>query len=526
MFTARFLFLVPIFSLAAYCQKPVIFPGGVVNAASYVQGGSDSSIVSIFGTDLAASTETAATVPLPVRLAGTAVTVDGIPAPLFYVSPGQINFQMPFHAIPASQRTGIVVSTTAGVSDPFSSDLPYRFGIFTRDASGCGPGAVLNVKGDGTISVNSPSNSLSPGEYISVFGTGLGAVINWPPDGMPASSSPLAFFSGPYGLHFDFSDYVDNSPFHYVGRAPGLIGVDQVNIQVQDTVREGCAVPLQVEAAPVNISQPVTISIRKGGGACVDPPSAGYGQITWEKTVTTSPSGSTSETDSVSMSLQTSPGKQAPSAPVLEPGVGRFQYDYVGPSCPLPGYGSLDAGAVSVQGPGFGPVQAPLVPLPKTQVNGLKLYQAALPSGAIQPGSFSVNAGGGADVGAFQSTVRIGSPIQVTTSLAGKTLPSDHSLKIDWTGGDPDAWVTCNIVFHGDTYDHFRFDRARASDGTITIGIFGFPGGGFGIAGPVEIILEVTPDLSQPPAFSAPGLSLGGQHLWKYSYRFEGIVTQ
>ena len=42
--------------------------------------------------------------------------------------------------------------------------------------------------------------------------------------------------------------------------------------------------------------------------------------------------------------------------------------------------------------------------------------------------------------------------------------------------------------------------------------------------GPVEIILEVTPDPSQIVAFSAPGLSLGGQHTWKYTYRFEGVT--
>ena len=95
--------------LVAWCQKPIISRGGVVNAASYATGRSEDqsnlngtvieglasgSIASIFGTNLATSTKTATTLPLPRQLGGTSVSVYGIAAPLFYVSPTQINFQM------------------------------------------------------------------------------------------------------------------------------------------------------------------------------------------------------------------------------------------------------------------------------------------------------------------------------------------------------------------------------------------------------------------------------------------------
>ena len=60
-----------------------------------------------------------------------------------------------------------------------------------------------------------------------------------------------------------------------------MVGVDQFNYRIPDTVREGCAVPLQISTSD-GISQPVTVSIRNGGGACVDPPPAAYGQIVWE----------------------------------------------------------------------------------------------------------------------------------------------------------------------------------------------------------------------------------------------------
>jgi hypothetical protein len=152
----------------------------------------------------------------------------------------------------------------------------------------------------------------------------------------------------------------------------------------------------------------------------MDPPSAGYGQITWEKTTTTSAAGAVSETDLMTMSLQASPGKKAPPPATFAEGFGGSGYElYFGPSCRIPGYRSLDAGTVSVQGPGLGPVQASVVPLQTGQVSGLKVYQAALPSGSIRLGTFTVAASGGADTAAFQTSVQIGGGIQVTTPLAG-----------------------------------------------------------------------------------------------------------
>ena len=534
----RQVYLVYLFSpLIAWCQRPMIFPGGVVNTASYqsantssqvgasLQGGS---IVYIFGTNLAVSTETATTVPLPIQLGGTSVTVSGLAAHLFYVSPVQINLQLPTSTANAPRQ--FVVSTAVGASDPYllgPADAS-AFGIFTLDSSGCGPGAVLNVKADGSVSVNLPSDSVSPGDYISVYGTGL-YVSSAPPDGTPAPLTQSVLPSAGGLPLFEFRSqgaYCGSANCSsWSGLAPGLIGVDQVNIQVPPGVREGCAVPLQI--APISASQPVTISIRKGGGPCVNPPSAGYGQITWEKTVTAVSPSSSSETDTMTVSLQASPGKQAPLPPVYtNGGINEGNFTYFGPSCPVAGYRSLGAGVVTAQGGGFGSVQASVMPLQQGQVSGLTVYEAVLPVGAIQPGSFGVSAAGGADVGAFQSSVPIGSGIQVTTPLAGRVFSAKQPLTVNWTGGDPNTWVTFTVLRHDGSLDEYYFVTGRASNGTVTVRPEGPPGLLPGPLGSVEIILEVTPDPSQIPAFSAPGLSLGGQHTWKYTYRFEGVTIQ
>jgi uncharacterized protein (TIGR03437 family) len=517
---------------AAWCQKPVIFPGGFVNAASYAPASSADygGIVSIFGENLAASTASAQAVPLPTKLAGTSVTVDGILAPLFYVSPGQINFQYPSSVnTTAGSAPVIVVSTAAGSSDPYlTAPTPEEsIGIFSTNSTGCGQGAVLNVASDGTVSANSASNSVSPGDYVSIYGTGLEPYYtNLLQDGVPTPLDAPPRVQEGVAADFDFI-LAPYSLASWAGRAPGLIGVDQVNIQIPAGAREGCAVPLRIVTSTV--SQPVTISIHSGGGACSDPPSAGYAQITWEKSITTTALYSTSETDTLTGSLQSSPGKQTPTPPTLTEGIGHITNEQFGPSCAVPGYRSLDAGAITGQVPGMGQIQTSTVPLTPSPISGLTVYQANLPAGTIQPGKFEVSGSGGPDVGAFTSSIQIGSPITIESALPGLVVRNDQPFTVYWSGGDPGTWVALSLVSH-DPYnpiDVIRTDYARTTDGSITMSPAGGPPASMGIpTGPIEIIVRVFPDPSEVQPFSAPGLSLGGVQTWEYTYRFEGAMLQ
>ena len=74
--------------------KPTV--SGVVNGASFSNQPITAGLMgSIFGTNLAFFTLTANSVPLPTTLGGSSIQIDGVAAPLFFVSPGQINFQVP-----------------------------------------------------------------------------------------------------------------------------------------------------------------------------------------------------------------------------------------------------------------------------------------------------------------------------------------------------------------------------------------------------------------------------------------------
>ena len=115
----------------ALAQTPSITPGGIVNSASYATNGvAPGSIVSIFGSNLARQTFLASSVPLPTTLDNVmSVTFNGVPAPLYYVSTGQINVQVPWNL--PSRAVNVVVTTTAGPSTPQSVQvMPAVPGIF------------------------------------------------------------------------------------------------------------------------------------------------------------------------------------------------------------------------------------------------------------------------------------------------------------------------------------------------------------------------------------------------------------
>jgi hypothetical protein len=207
-----------------------------------------------------------------------------------------------------------------------------------------------------------------------------------------------------------------------------------------------------------------------------------------------------------------------------------------GPACAVPGYRTLGAGAVTVQGPSVSSAQAQVVPYQQGQLGGLTAYEATLAAGAVQAGTYTVSASGGADLGAFQSSVNIGPDIDIQTSLAGIDAFSNcQPLTINWTGGDPKSWITLSFVQQApDASGGFQtinaIDRTHTSSGTMTIP-YPFPlvvsnGATKCVtnAHPVTIAIEIDPDPSEIGSFSAAGLSLGGRSTWKFVHTFQATI--
>ena len=240
-----------------------IAPGGIVSSSGFhrplvISPGSDPSL---FGEGLADETIVATTVPLPLELGGVRVELKGIPAPLIFVSPNQINFQTPWE-LQADTKAEVVVRKNGDESLPAKVFISsFNPGIFTTTQTGSGQAAVLIA---GTASVAAPEGSIPGaamrpvkiGEFISIFATGLGAVDNRPTTGDVSPAGPLARTKtnpivtiGGVEAGLTFS-----------GLAPGFVGLYQVNAEIAAGTPVGDAVELVLSSGLVP-SNAVTIAV-------------------------------------------------------------------------------------------------------------------------------------------------------------------------------------------------------------------------------------------------------------------------
>ena len=194
---------------------------------------------------IAAGTAAATAIPLPVSLSDTQVLVNNTPVPLYFVSPGQINLELS-NSLPVSgtadlqilrQSTGQVYG---GAELQLASTDPA---LFTSNQSGSGQVAAINVQ-DG--SVNSPTNPVARGQFISLFGTGIGPVPNAPPDGQAASGAVPASDFPQVLIGANATAFVPAADITYSGLAPGLVGVWQINIMIPSTAPTGSSIPIKL----------------------------------------------------------------------------------------------------------------------------------------------------------------------------------------------------------------------------------------------------------------------------------------
>ncbi|MGH9783013.1 MAG: hypothetical protein ACRD88_02410, partial [Terriglobia bacterium] len=225
---------------------------GIVHAASFLAGAvSPGSILSIFGRNLAPLVQEAPTVPLSVRLAGASVEIGGLPAPLYYVAPGQINAQVPVEL--SGSTASLVVRNGASSSAPVTIPLrSFAPGIFTQDSSGSGPGAITHVSNNLLVSSTLPA---AVGEFVQIYATGLGRVSPAVASGRAGSAQALSRTLAQVSVTMNGV----SAPVNFSGLAPGFVGVYQVNAQVPPGVRGTVVVSLSVEAISSNV---VTMEVR------------------------------------------------------------------------------------------------------------------------------------------------------------------------------------------------------------------------------------------------------------------------
>jgi uncharacterized protein (TIGR03437 family) len=200
---------------------PVISAGGVVNAASYAAKVAPGALFSVFGSDLAAANQSAASVPLPASLAGTTVTVGGKSAPLVFVSATQINAQIPYD-VPMGDTVPVVVSVNGKASPAMNvSVISAAPGVFQF-------GEKRAVVQNADASVNTAENGAEPNSYVVVYLTGAGEVDNPVQTGSPAGSAPLSRHRSNVSATINGTA----AEIAFAGLTPQFIGLTQVNLKV------------------------------------------------------------------------------------------------------------------------------------------------------------------------------------------------------------------------------------------------------------------------------------------------------
>jgi len=247
---------IPVEFTVAPAGQPMILQGGVVNAANgAAEPVSQGDIASIYGTQFAPAGTNAvnATTPLATILGGTQVMVNGVAAPLYFVGPGQINFQIPYGLTAGSLATIQVVSNGAAgnLRSVSINAVSPRMLAFVSFIAG-GYGVIVNAS-DGSLTLPSGTNvpgftthPAKPGDTITIYAIGFGQTTPAVVEGQPApSTAPLASIANITSTFGGgFNGRATNGKVTFAGLTPTLVGLYQANVQIPEDAPLGRAVPV------------------------------------------------------------------------------------------------------------------------------------------------------------------------------------------------------------------------------------------------------------------------------------------
>lgn len=250
---------------AAWAQAPSVASGGVLNGASFDRAMpvTPGSLISIFGSNLAATTATADSIPLSTVLGNVNVKINGVDAPLngvFHTNNGdQINAQLPWNVQPGTAQ--VVVTNNGVASAPQTLQVgQFSPGIFSVQF---GVGQAIAINLDGSLAAPAASipglatHPAKAGDTIIILATGLGPVtppVNSGANSMDAlrttTTTPVVLIGGV------------SAPVAFSGLSPQFVGVNQVNVTVPPNAPTGNAVPLQISIGGLTSTNQVTMAVQ------------------------------------------------------------------------------------------------------------------------------------------------------------------------------------------------------------------------------------------------------------------------
>ena len=372
---------------------------------------------------------------LPLTLNGASITVvvNGVtthPA-LYYTSPTQLAGVLPAATPPGTGTLTVTYKGNTSVPTPIQV-LPSVIGL--NNYSG-GLGVATDAVTGKLLTL---TNSGTPGEKISIWGTGLGA---------DPADSDTTYTLTPHKVNTPLQVYIGGVPAKILYQGASVYpGVNLINVVIPASVPTGCWVSVAAVTGDA-VSNVVTLAISNGGGECLD-------AQTGLKGSQLSPSGGkTLRTGLLALIRSTSPPSK--SNPGLETTTDAAFIKYTGVytpqntvspgNCivgikpvPVPGLTGLDPGTIKLTPPSGSPVTL------ASQFGIKGAFYAMLPTDAFPPtgGSFTFTGSGGADVGPFSTTIDLSNPLLTWTNQSNAaTIDRSNGLHVTWTGGNPGTYV-------------------------------------------------------------------------------------
>jgi uncharacterized protein (TIGR03437 family) len=243
---------------------PPVVLSSVANAANYnTDAVSPGEIVALFGSAMGPDKIVTLQVnngTVTNSLAGTQVLFDGVAAPMIYTLNTQVSAVVPY-GVAGKTSTQVQVryqdpaSSTPAVSNtmtvPVQAATPA---IFSLDASGVGPGAILNQDN----SINSTGNPAARLSVIAIYCTGGGVTTPASADGAVIPDASFVLTPPPV-----VSIGGVNAAVKYAGAAPGAVaGLTQINVEVPAGLSPALALPVIVKIGDFSSTGSVTVSVK------------------------------------------------------------------------------------------------------------------------------------------------------------------------------------------------------------------------------------------------------------------------
>ena len=211
-------------------SAPVLFPRGTVNAFYRSSGVlAPGTVAEVYGSSLATST-VSPPLPLPFSLNSTSLLIGGASPPLFFLSSGQLNVQIPIE-LQGGRQYQIIVSANGAITLPDTLDMnPVQPGVLAFDDGH----TKAQRPGDGTLV--DAARPAKAGEILTLYLLGMGATNPAVPTGQLApiveplarvTAQPIVTVNG------------ENAEIFYAGLTPMSIGLYQINFRVPNDALAG-----------------------------------------------------------------------------------------------------------------------------------------------------------------------------------------------------------------------------------------------------------------------------------------------